>query len=242
MTSNKIGSAIVMLFVLAFVVTAHAGTVDLNDVYNAGNPFSSDNFMWTDITETNGAPLNPAINYYQDPVFFGDTMVVNPVNFRVDVTPGPGIATIDSQLEMVIMSTNGATIDQILFKESGDYQVIAINPNESSVMAEVTYFWQVLEGTNPGASGSGSVMFDSSAAPNNSGIWDLEFTADIPTGATKVRFEFDNRLTATANTELSAAFIAKKLIDGITVQPVVPEPSSALLWVVGVLMLLNRRR
>ena len=69
--------------------------------------------MWIDVVETNGAPEDPAFNFYRDPFVFDDTLVVNPTNFRVDVVPGPGIEQIDSQLEMIIMGQvpEGVTVE-----------------------------------------------------------------------------------------------------------------------------------
>jgi hypothetical protein len=112
---------------------------------------------------------------------------------------------------------------------------------DAFVSADLSYFYQVLEGTNAGATGSGSVEFDAEAAPNDSGLWSLGFEIDVPAGTTKLRFAFDNRLTAQATTNLSSAFIAKKLIDGIKIT--IPEPSAAMLLLLGFFALAvgNRR-
>ena len=85
--------------------------------------------------------------------------------------------------------------------------------------------------------GSDVVRFE--AFPDSAGDWGLAFTADIPDGATKVRFEFDNRLTARAVDADSLAFIAKKQIPGIRIT--VPEPSAAALLCLGLLGLRRRR-
>ena len=111
-----------LFFVLTCVIHVPAGQIDLNDAYNAGDPFISDNYMWIDVTETNGNPADLAFNFYQEPQTIGDTLIVNPTNFRVEINPGAGLLQIDSQLEMIIMGKNGGVIDEINFSELGDYQ------------------------------------------------------------------------------------------------------------------------
>lgn len=222
MTTFKFSSVVVAMIVCLFVAPLEAGTINLNDVYNNGAPFLGTNYMWTDVVETNGPPDEPAFNFYRDPMTIGDTFIVNPTNFRVDVTPGPGISQIDSQLEMVIMGNNGTTIPFISFRESGDYEINARNPGEALVRATVAYFFQILEGPAAGQTGSGIETFEDSASPNVSGLWEISFSIPMPAGTTKVRFEYDNRLTAEASVNLSTAYIAKKLIDGVII--VVPEP------------------
>ena len=230
---KKVGKACLGLAVMTMLTaTATAGTINLNDIYNGGAPFMSDNFMWIDVDETNGPPQDPAFNFYQDPITIGDSLIVNPVNFRVDIVPGSGLDVIDSQLEMIIMGKelpggNRATIPIIGVMEDGDYDVFG-DPS-AVVSAELNWFWQVLEGPSAGASGNGSVMFDANA--NDSGIWQLMFEDEIPQGTTKLRFEFDNRLRGFAPDNLSSAIIAKKQIPGIKV--LVPEPASLALTLLG---------
>lgn len=235
MTSKKLSMAVVFMVIAACAAPIHAGLVNLNDVYNSGNPFMSDDYDWSDVVETNGPSDEPAFNYYQSPLMIGNTFVLNPTNFRVDVTPGPGLESIDSQLEMVIMGRNGATIPFLSFVEEGDFEVNGTNAEEATVTATVNYFYQVLEGTNVGATDSGTVSFSSSASPNDSGKWQLDFSFAFPEGSTKVRFEFDNQLVARATTDLSTAYIAKKALPGIRIT--VPEPSAIGLGLLGLLSL-----
>lgn len=227
--------------VVAVSSVGSAGTINLNDVYNGGNPFMGNNVMFTDTVETNGNPGDPATNFYQDPIVLGDTLTVNPVNFRAEVTPGPGLVAVDSQLETVIMSKNGTPITMINFKELGDFDKLG----NGFAKAELNYFFEILEvnGAPVGSpiTGNGTQLFDTSAGPN-SGIWDLGFDLDlgaVAPGATKVRFEFDNRLIAQAPDALSLAFIAKKQIPGIRIT--VPEPSSVFGMLVGLGLMLVRR-
>ena len=98
--------------------------------------------------------------------------------------------------------------------------------------ADLSYTWQVLEGLDAGASDSGSVEFEAEAAPNDSGNWSLAFEVDLPDGTTKLSFEFENRLTAQATTDLSSASIGKKVFEGIQIT-VVPEPAAVALLLIG---------
>ena len=240
MTSSKISSVVVAMMLLVIAVPVVAGTINLNDTYNGGNPFMSDNYMWIDVVETNGPPNDPAFNYYRDPSTVGNSFIVNPTNFRVDVTPGPGLQQIDSQLEMVIMGTSGATIPFLNFVSSGDFEVNGQNLNDSFVSSTVSYDYEILEGANVGMTGSGMEVFSAAAAPNSSGTGMLNLDIDFPNGATKIRVEFDNSVTAEATTDLSSAFIAKKVNQGIIIT--VPEPSAILLLLgcIGVVVLRRR--
>jgi hypothetical protein len=240
MTTTKISLAIVALVLGFFAVAAEAGTISLNDVYNGGDPFVGDNYMWIDVTETNGGPEDPAFNFYQDPLVIDDSLTVNPTNFRVGVAPGPGLEQLDSQLEMVIMANEGATIPFISFAESGDFEINGIVIGDAIVSAEVDYFFQILEGDSAGMAGTGSASFQAEAAPSDSGLWTIAVNVEMPANTTKVRFEFDNRLTAQAFTDISSAFIAKKLVKGVTIT--IPEPTSAFLWLIGLSLLAMRTR
>ncbi len=240
MTTFKFRAVVVAIIVCCFATTIDAGTINLNDAYNSGAPFMSANYMWTDVIETNGPPNQPAFNFYRDPITIGDAFIVNPTNFRVDVTPGPGLSQLDSQLEMVIMGKNGATIPFISFSESGDYEIHGQNPQDAIVSATVDYFYQVLDGPSAGLTGSGMRMFEDVASPSDAGIWSLGFMIPLPAGTTKVRFEYDNRLTARAFADLSSAYIAKKLIDGVSIT--VPEPASSAVVSTMLLALLARPR
>jgi hypothetical protein len=231
MTSSKIGSVVVAMTLCIFAVPVEAGTISLNDIYNGGNPFVSDNYTWVDVLESNGAPSDAAFNYYRDPTMIGNSLVVNPTNFRVDVTPGPGLLEIGSRLEMVITGTSGATIPFLSFTESGDFEINALNADDAIVTATVDYFFEVLDGPNAGATGMGMEMFEMIAAPSNAGSWSLDFDIDVPDGATQVYFEFENRVMADAHVDLSSAFIAKKVVEGIKIT--VPEPSAAFLLLLG---------
>ncbi|MEM7314898.1 MAG: PEP-CTERM sorting domain-containing protein [Planctomycetota bacterium] len=193
----------------------------------------------------------------------GDTLIINPTDFRVEVPEGPGVDFLDSQLEMMIMAIPSSnSILAIEFDEFGDYFL----SGDASVSAAVNWFMNV-----PGVGTTGGTLqfTDSTTAGNTTtGVWALDLDIDlanstanglplvdlatgddfiIPEGTNKVTFEFDNSLFAVAADELSTASIAKKASNGITIDvhtECVPEPSAASLLMLGMVgfLLGNRRR
>ncbi|MCA9185468.1 MAG: PEP-CTERM sorting domain-containing protein [Pirellulaceae bacterium] len=242
MTISPKSFAVALCAVLCASSAAWAGTIDLNATYNGGNAFNGNTVMFTNVVETNGAPADPAQNFYQSPAVLGDALTVNPVDFRVEILPGPGVNAVDSQLEMVIMAKPGYTIKNISMDEGGDFEV----RGNANVKAEVNWFFEVLElnGAAPPVpmTGNGTSSTAHGTPPNQSGIWNLGTSVGIPAGATKVRFEFDNRLTGQAVNDLSLAFIAKKQIGGIKVETMVPEPASVAMILFGLIPVISRLR
>lgn len=236
-------------FIAAVLTSAatFAGTIDLNAVWNGGNPFNGTNVSYNNVIETNSnGPGGAAFNHYQFPQVVGNTFIVQPVDFRAEVpNPGPGFDQTDSQLTTVIMANPGQSFNQIDFSEFGDFSHFSLVAGQSSVTASLNYFWQVLEGNNAGFSGNGTAsfsrVFPGGALPD-AGPWGLNFQIPVP-GATKVRLTFDNTLTATVTGAAvnGGALIAKKQIPGIMIT--VPEPSTAALTsLLGAVVLMVSRR
>lgn len=239
--------ALSLLAVTLLTANSFAGTIDLNAIWNGGNPFQGTNVSYNDVQETNsngdgtnvGGNYGDTFNHYQFPTVVGNTFIVQPVNLRAEVNPGQGIDFTDSQLSTLIMANQGQTFDAIDFSEFGDYQEFSFAPAGSTVQATLNYFWTVIAGNNAGFSGNGNATFTRTAGPLASGPWSLNFHIDVP-GATKVRLTFDNTLTAIADAG-GVAFIAKKQIPGIMIT--VPEPSSAAITsLLGAVVLMVSRR
>ena len=230
---------LVVAFAGIFVgATALADSMNLNDTYNGGAPFLADNFMFSDVIETNENGAGTSVmNHFQNPTMTGDMFIFDPQDLRVDVTPGPGTSTLTSQLEMTILGRSGQAVPSILFSTLGDYRLIGAG---SFVEAEVNFFWEVMQGASAGASGSGTRTFNDLGAPTAAGDWDLNFSVGLPADATEVLFRFDLTQTAQA-TDGTASVIGPQMVEGVTIA--VPEPSCAgllLLAVVG-LMAWQRR-
>ncbi|MCA9188141.1 MAG: hypothetical protein R3E01_28555 [Pirellulaceae bacterium] len=226
--------------------SAHAGTINLNDVYNGSAPFVGTNVTFTDVIEENGAPADPAINFYQSPIVLTDTLNANPVNFRAEAVGGPQTVNTASRLEMLVTSNNpNIFIDQIVVNEAGDYDILG----NGWVEAKLSYTWEVLEagGVPLGSpvSGNGSILFGANSPPASSGIWANMIVADIGSSvgnATKVAFSFTNTLKAHADDVISLGFVAKKQLDGVQVITTVPEPATASLLLLGLIPLARRVR
>jgi hypothetical protein len=222
-----------LLVMLLITASSTAGSFDLSDAYNNGDPFISDNYTVVDLIETNGAPEDPAFNYYRNPRTVSDMLIVDPTGFSVEVT-GPDVGVIASQLEMEIRASEGVLIPRIGFREVGTFGV-AGDPN-SFVSAQVDWSWQVMEGQSAGATGSGTESF--SAFANNSGSWELSFSEQIPDGTTALFWQFTNRLGAAGLSGTTS--IAKVTTGGIEIA--LPEPAAGILFGLGALILLVSRR
>ena len=210
--------------------------------------FMSDNYTFVDVTEDN---LEESL-FYGSISTGGDTLIVDPDGFGVQVDPGPGAILLDSELEMMIVPKGDASVDQIGFNEEGDYTITG----DGVVEAAVSYFWQIMEVDDTPVTpitGQGSEGFSASTAITGE-IWSIGFNIDLAAELaaaeadagqeigdriTKVNFRFDNTLTANAMDALSIAFIQKK--SDITIM--VPEPATFLsLLLMGSALLARFRR
>ncbi len=215
----------------------------------------SDNFTYVDVTEDN---LEDDLYYDGNISTSGDTLLIDPEGFGVQVNPGPGAHLLDSELEMMILPKNDTTsIDKLFFDEEGDFSLVG----GGSASASVAYFWQILEvDGNPidPISGNGNRAF-SSSTPGTGQLWSLDFSVDLAAELdaaavsgdriTKVGFRFDNTLSALAG-DGEVAFIKKKQTGGIRIcaagvngthADCVPEPSSLALLLVSLFGFVRRR-
>ena len=202
----------------------------------------SDNYTFVDVTEDN---LETELFYDGGISTSGDTLLIDPDGFGVQVNPGAGVDLLDSELEMMIVPKGDtASVDEISFDEEGDFTIVG----GGMVEAAVSYFWQILEvdgvSINP-ISGSGSANFSSTDIGSGQ-LWSIDFSVDLAAEKgdvgdriTKVGFRFDNTLTAQA-ADGEIAFIKKKQTGGIRVM--VPEPSSICLLLVSLAGLVLRLR
>ncbi len=203
-------------------------------IMNYGD-FMGDNYTFVDVTEDN---LEASL-FYGAFSTGGDSLLVDPDGFAVQVNPGAGAALLDSELEMMIVPKGDASVDQIDFQEEGDYTITG----DGNVTAAISYFWQIVEVDDTPVdpiSGNGNGSFNTSTAGTGE-LWSLGFNIDLAAELaaaeaaagqdfgdriTMVNFRFDNTLTATAADALSIAFIKKKQTSGIRIT--VPEPSTFL--------------
>lgn len=247
--SLLMGLAGIIMVMVAMSVSASGAIMNHGDIM-------SQNYWFLDLTEDN---LETSL-FYGSFSTAGDTLIIDPQSFGVQVNPGPGSAFLDSELEMMIVPKNDqSSVDIIAFSETGDYTNNILAGGAAEVTASAPYFWQIVEVDGVGLStiitGNGVASFTSTTDEteiwNNSVSLDLAALLDaheiergltIGERITKVNFRFDNSLTAQAS-EGSTSFIKKKDAGGIEIGvSTVPEPSSAALLLLGVLPWLRFRR
>lgn len=237
-----------LLFVFSGIIAVVAAPLPAA-MMNHGD-FMSDNYTFVDVTEDN----------LEDSLFYGafstggDTLLVDPDGFGIQINPGPGADLLDSELEMMIVPKGDASVDQIDFQEEGDYTI----QGGGEVTAAVSYFWQIVGVDDTGVdpiSGQGTVNFNTTTAATGE-IWNVGFNIDLAAELaaaedaagqdfgdriTKVNFSFDNTLTANAADALGLAFIKKKQTSGIRIT--VPEPATFMpLLLMGAALLAGFRR
>lgn len=219
-----------------------AGIIPLNDVYNSGNPYDARTVSFSDVEESNGAPADPATNFYRTPQVFGDRLTWNPSGFRTQVIPGTGSDQVASEISMIITADPGLAIGSINFSELGDYEVFGT----ASASAELSYSWEVLAAASSpaGATGSSAAAISYASPPDSTGIWNLDFALDvsaIQTDVTALRLTIANELSVEANGLVSGAFIAKKQVPGVSVTTVpVPEPSAFIMTLFSLALIARR--
>ena len=63
---------------------------------------------------------------FSAPSVSGDTLEFDPVNFEVDVNPGPGVETLNSELHTVVEAKPGFFINNVFIAEVGDYTLVGL--------------------------------------------------------------------------------------------------------------------
>ena len=207
---------------------------------------------FSQVTETNSH--EPEL-FWEVSSMLGDTLLIDPVDFRVDASDGPKNDFLDSQLDMVIQAKQ-EPLAGLSFAEFGDYFITG----NASVSASLNWF---LEIPNSGTAAGTLQFIDSTTWPSHtSSTWSLALDVDLLAGTangeplidivtgmplempdmiSEVSFEFGNTLFAGAGDNLSTAFIAKEGTTGI-IPRAVPEPSGILLALLTVGMAGRRYR
>ena len=151
-------------------------------------------------------------------------------------------------------------IEQVIIEEAGDFTLVGLGSAlaEASVGTLVRFTVTALDGVPTAAVPAGSAMM--MFTPEADGMFDLannggtavpwagmlnvdiaQYLVDnnISGNATKIEFSIDNTLTAVA-ADGGSAFIAKKDFNGVSIT--IPEPSSAIAAILGILSLGFLRR
>ena len=201
------------------------------------------------------------------PTLSGNALDFNPVAFGSTSTGLGGVDTTDGTLSMGINALPGNLIDEIQFRERGDFRLVGLGGMGTFAAVTMKVFVDVIEIDGQAVNidlgpGGTNDPWDMVFTPSNgdwdllndgpgplvdgdwSGALDIDVTqALIDLGydgsATKVKINLDNALI-TLSEEGTTSFIKKKDVDGLTIT-VVPEPSTLLMMVTGCLFLGRRR-
>lgn len=209
-------------------------------------------------TGTAPVPTTPYGNYSVT----GDTLVFAPTAFHASTTGG-GIDFIDGTLTMLVKAHAGHTINQLKVYESGDYTLLAPNPQDGTAQTQVSVAApltiQILSVDGHGIApiivqqqstftpGGQLTLTDH---PGQGQFWSGGTTVDLVQALrshgiehglpTQLMFSLDNSLFASSEADTSAT-ISKKAFD-VTPLAASPEPSSLALAGLGAVLLLKRRR
>lgn len=209
------------------------------------------------VTESSGTD---AVPLFGPPTPFSIGLDFDPMNFTSVGSSGSNDIT-DGQLNFGVQTTSPTIgIGAISLFESGDFTLAGTGTAATQVFAGVIMRITVtqIDGMNVSPISLGpvnaSVVFNLAANPGVVQPWSLSITADVNSqltalgvtfdaGATKLDVVINNQLGALSETN-SLAFIAKKDFQ-VNIRPdVIPEPSSAMLFVgaLGGLLLFRRVR
>jgi len=248
--------ALVLSLAAAVVVLqsphANAGTFNWGDLTD---PLGG--IIYQSVEETNAYAnalfdKNPG---FGSPDVIGDQIFFDPQNF-LSQTNGLGSHLIDSTLTTTLTAKQGKFISNISVSEFGDHSLTGLTGGQGEAHVGAAFFWTILEIdnlSNPQPTQTANMQFTPGtgvgpngghyARPGDNGIaipWSGSVLIDIDAylasksisgKATKVRLRFDNTLS-TASDAVSSAFIKKKEIGGVVITPNVPEPSTALLFLI----------
>lgn len=240
------------------IITAMAVCLQPTEV-NAGmfqwGDYADGDVMFLDVTENNSyanslfAPM-PGTG---GPIVAGNSLHFDPQAFAAQsITNANDL--VDSTLTTTIMAGPNSGIENITISEFGDYSLGGGVGGQAMAEVGAAFFWTVLEVDNQAvnfATQATNLILGTGSGPNGGQyarpgddgtavIW--SGTANIDLGGfldsmqiagdvTKVRLTFDNTLQTFAD-DVSSAFIKKKSID-IDVDTTVPEPTTALLFGLG---------
>jgi hypothetical protein len=241
MTRNFPTAIILLLFVYP---TADAGPINYGD-------FSGTSVMYIDVTETANTPEDEE-PLYGSPTLFGDKLDFNPSGFAASGTGG-SVDLTDGQLNFTLMGLPDIAITSFSIMERGDYTLFGTGTAATQIfyglaVASVTVL--EVDGVPLGspvslAAASASGGDNLSNGVDISTLWNLAINYDVNAaladaevefefGATKLQIAINNTLGAISETA-SIAFIAKKDFMVNTETEMFPEPTTALLALLGLM-------
>jgi len=256
-TIKRLGALAVVCAVVGFSL---APAVSLAAPINHGD-YSGATVDYLQVTEdTNTGDTQPL---FGAPNVSGDSLDFDPVGFSASSSGGGVPDQTDGQLSFMIVAKDGQQINSISFSEAGDTSLARGVGSTDDAYTSVTssIFIDIVEVNGAPINGInvvGAMTFSPSdgdyllSTDGGGNItynteWTGSYHLDLSTVdginglVTKVNVNLDNVLTASSDTN-SSAFIAKKDFDGVTITTNIPEPTTALLAVFGLLATACSRR
>lgn len=219
-----------------FVALAAANQASAFVFWSNANGMTSD-FMWMGGGSDNGL--------FGDPTLVGNTFIFTPSGFQANSTNGSAVQIID-RLEVELVAKGAFNFTDIVISEFGDYAITGIG--EVSVTGGL--FVTDLENLAPGGilpRVADDSLMSSPGSPITSGAgnWTASAGVDLVNWDagpvwTHIKVVLNNVLIATTEGQGDAAFIEKK-VGGVSIQ-IVPTPGSAMLFAVGGLVAVRRKR
>lgn len=258
-TTNTVCGLVALFAVSLMPTTASAGTFSWGDI-------AGDDVMFLNVTENNdeASSLFAPMPGTGGPVALGNSLHLDPQGFASQ-SSNYSSDLIDGTLSTVIMAGPGGSIESMMITELGDYSLGGLVAGQATAEVGAAFFWTVLEIDNAAvnlATQATNLILGTGGGPNGgkyarpgddgtaviwSGTASIDLRAFLDSmenegNVTKVRLTFDNTLQTAAD-QVSNAFIKKKSIDiDVDIVPGVPEPTTALLLGLGVVMLPCCRR
>lgn len=227
--------------------------------------YEGDTVWYRTVTEdTNTGDAQPL---FGAPTISGDALDFNPIGFSASATGANGVDQTDGQLFFMIEAKDGNGIQTLELSEAGDVSltgfgtaatfaavttlitvdILETDQGPVNVNSQTTMSFSPSDGDfDQATDGGGGPLFSS----NWSGGALIEFGAILAANghageiATKVNINLDNVLSALSE-DGTVATIAKKDVDtsGLTIEVnIIPEPTTAVLAVGGLLAIAASRR
>ena len=258
-TSHRCGTAIVCLSILGLAFSPavlHAVPINHGD-------FSGTTVDFLDVTEDSNTPGDvPPL--FGAPTVTGDSLDFNPVGFSASASGASGVDQTDGQLSFMIVAKSGKGIQTITLSEAGDTGLAGFGTDATYTGVRANVFVDILELNNAvitpinvmgsmtftPSGGAFGLATDGGGGPTFNSTWTggvlIDVGSLVPPNSvvTKVKVNLDNTLTALSE-DGTSAFIAKKDFDGLVItvdEMVIPEPTTAILALSGMLALTCSRR
>lgn len=222
MRTYKAVPAAVVLLLIAFVCTAGAGIVWSNPSGSAGL------FDWYSGSSTLGL--------YGNPVLIGnDTLTFFPSGLRAQSLGGTSDTTSDS-FTVSLSAHSGFSFDSISIAVNGDYGILGSGEVSPAGSIQIRNL-DTLEVVNASFVADSAVPIES-----GTGSWSGTINAAIPDADwTNIMLTLDSSLFASGSPS-TAAYIEEKVLGSTVAMRVIPEPVTAVILGLGLLILSEKKR